>query len=116
MKGTIKSKDEIAGVFETGQRIHTDSIMALVQRNDRKCGLRGRVAFIAGKKLGSAPVRSKAKRKMREASYCLKAPWLGYDVVFIAKKEVVGMGFENVLKDMETIHRALFKTGEQTDG
>lgn len=48
----------------------------------------GRCAFIAGKKLGTAPVRSRCKRVMRAAARELGAPWSGYDVVFIARRRV----------------------------
>lgn len=48
----------------------------------------GRCAFIAGKKLGAAPVRSRCKRVMRAVSQELGAPWSGYDVVFIARRKV----------------------------
>ena len=49
---------------------------------------RGRCAFIAVKKLGVAPVRSRCKRVMRAVAQELGAPWSGYDVVFIARRRV----------------------------
>lgn len=49
---------------------------------------RGRCAFVAGKKLGVAPVRSRCKRVMRAVAQELGAPWSGYDVVFIARRRV----------------------------
>ena len=113
MKGTIKPTDEITALFNAGQRVHTDNIMALIQKSCNKRGSSGRVAFIAGKRLGNAPVRNKAKRRMREAAHRLQAPWWGYDVVFVAKKRVVEAGFEGVLRDMERIRQELSEAGER---
>jgi len=115
VRGTIKSTDEIDGLFKTAQRIHTDNIVALIQRKDTKRGSCGRVAFIAGKKLGNAPTRNRIKRRMREASWHLKAPWPGFDVVFVAKSSAGNKGFEELKEDIEAIRQALIKASDQAN-
>lgn len=45
----------------------------------------GRVAFIAGKKLGGAVVRNRAKRVLRAAARTAGGPWAGLDVLLIAR-------------------------------
>lgn len=48
----------------------------------------GRVAFIAGKKLGNAVWRNRAKRRMREVCREVGGPFPGYDVAFVARKGI----------------------------
>ena len=82
---TIKSSTEISYIFANGKRFTASSIVLLVQKkaqHDQK----GRVAFVAGKKLGNAVWRNAAKRRMRAVCRDLGGPWDGYDVVFIARK------------------------------
>lgn len=45
----------------------------------------GRIAFVAGKKLGNAVLRSRAKRVLRAAAAHAGGPWPGLDVVLIAR-------------------------------
>lgn len=55
-------------------------------RNEEQHGHCGRAAFIAGKKLGNAVWRNRAKRRMRAICRELDGPFEGYDVIFMAKK------------------------------
>ena len=54
-------------------------------RNENQHGHEGRAAFVAGKKLGNAVWRNRAKRRMRSAARDTNMPKEGYDMVFIAK-------------------------------
>jgi ribonuclease P protein component len=113
VKGTIKPAGEIAALFKTAGKLHTESVMALIQRTDDSRGHKGRVAFIAGKKLGSAPVRNRAKRQMREAARDLRAPWAGYDIIFVAKISIIDSNYASIMRDMEIIYQSLSKTEER---
>ena len=55
-------------------------------RNEGQHDRNGRVAFIAGKKLGNAVWRNRAKRRMREVCREVGGPFPGYDVAFVARK------------------------------
>ena len=57
----------------------------------------GRVAFIAGKKLGNAVWRNRAKRRMRALCRDLGGPWEGRDVIFLAKSGLAGATYSKVL-------------------
>lgn len=60
----------------------------------------GRVAYIAGKKLGSAPKRSRAKRLLREAARLNGAPWQGVRVVLVARESLANTSLEKASADI----------------
>lgn len=97
MKGTIKSKQEIERLFKDGRRSSCRYCTILVAPS---LNLRGRCAFIAGKKLGAAPLRSRCKRVMREAARELGAPWEAKDLVFIARAGVATATHGDVVHQM----------------
>jgi ribonuclease P protein component len=107
VKGTIKSTDEITTLFKTAQRITTNNLIVLSCETKDGRGLLGRVAFIAGKRLGSAPQRNKAKRLMREAAFFTQAPWPGFDVVFVAREQTISTTLNILIKDMESVRQRL---------
>ena len=111
MKSTIKSSADISLLFSQGKRISTPFITVLaMKRSDRHDHDRnhGRVAFIAGKKLGCAVWRNAAKRRMRAIAHDLGAPWDGYDVVLMARSSILKASYAKVSNSCET---ALIKEG-----
>ena len=96
---TIKSTAEISKLFEDGRRITTSDISLIVLRNENQHDRDGRVAFIAGKKLGNAVWRNRAKRRMRAVCKELGGPFESYDVVFLAKKKTTSVPYETLLKN-----------------
>jgi ribonuclease P protein component len=94
---TIKSSTEISHIFTHGKRYTASSITLLVQSKARH-DQNGRVAFIAGKKLGNAVWRNKAKRRLRAVCRDAGGPWPGYDVVFIAKSSTTEDSYSKVLE------------------
>ena len=110
MKGTIKSKQEIERLFKQGRRSSCRYCSLIIAPSPLPGG---RCAFIAGKKLGVAPLRSRCKRVMRAAARELGAPWMGVDVVFIAKKSVATAAHDDVVRQMG---RALKQAGVVADG
>lgn len=88
-------------MFSRGKRIHTP-FLTIVYASEKIEGavqhdLRGRVAFIAGKKHGNAVWRNSAKRRMRAICRDLQGPWAGYDVIFLAKSPVTRASYSKVL-------------------
>ena len=114
MKGTIKSKNEISLLFDSGKRISTTSVIALVSdKRSSSAKTRdeqgGRVAVVAGKRLGNAPQRNRAKRRIREAVRVAQASWPGFDVVLIAKEATNRVDFSKIVNDMNLITTGIKK-------
>ena len=101
---TIKSSEEISTLFSLGYRIQTPYLTFIVRKRDcdkasTKSGHDhdGRVAFIAGKKLGGAVWRNKAKRRLRALCKDLGGPWDEKDIVFLAKSRLLSVSYSKVL-------------------
>lgn len=111
MKSTIKPSADISLLFSQGKRFSTPFVTVLaMKRSDQHDHDRnhGRVAFIAGKKLGCAVWRNSAKRRMRAIVHDLGGPWDGYDVVFMARSSILKASYSKVSSACE---KALDKAG-----
>lgn len=95
----IKSSADISTLFTHGKRVHTSYVTFIVlpQQHDLTETTCGRVAFIAGKKLGNAVWRNSAKRRMRAACREVGGPWKGCDVVLLAKGRIMDVPYSKVL-------------------
>lgn len=82
---TVKSNKEVDRLFKCGNRVNTSFVAARIAETPKQRDQSGRVAFVAGKKLGNAVFRNRCKRVMREMVRNSSGPWPGYDVVFIAR-------------------------------
>lgn len=82
MRKTIKSRRDFERVFSRGRRLNDALVrMRVLARDDE---VAGRVAFVAGKRLGNAVYRNRCKRVLREAAREVGLPQDGYDVVLLA--------------------------------
>lgn len=103
---TIKSSSDISNMFTTGKRLKTPYLTLIVVERSvgnenvgvKQHDLEGRVAFIAGKKLGNAVWRNSAKRRMRALCRDLGGAWMGFDVIFLAKSSLTSESYSKVLK------------------
>lgn len=84
MKGTVKSAQDIERLFKQGKPFRTRFFTIRCIQTPKGRDQSGRVAFIAGKRLGNAVMRNRARRVMRELYHRSDGPWEGYDVAFIA--------------------------------
>ncbi len=84
---TIKSSREIDSIFRDSRRVAHPLVIALIANTPEGRGHDGRVAFVAGKRMGNAVSRNRAKRVLRAAARQAGAPWPGYDVVLIATSQ-----------------------------
>lgn len=119
---TIASGDEISELFAAGRWVKTPYVTFILARRpsassacsrEAQHGPRGRVAFIAGKKLGGAVWRNRAKRRMRALCREMGGPWEGHDVIFMAKSAVTQATYSKVLS---TCDKALKRALEGTEG
>lgn len=93
----IKSSSDITRVFKEGKRFGRGSNMVLVLENEKQHGKPGRVAFVAGKKLGNAVWRNRAKRRMRAAYREASVNLSGRDVVFVACRTTNDVDFDRMV-------------------
>ena len=99
--GTIKSSREIDTVFREAKRSAHPLIIVLATETPEGRGRTGRVAFIAGKKLGNAVIRNRSKRVLRESARRCLGPWSGYDILLIARsgtREASGEALDAALR------------------
>jgi ribonuclease P protein component len=82
---TIRSSQEIGAIFQTGRRVSHPLVLLIVAKTPQRCGPRGRIAFVAGKRLGSAVTRNRAKRVLREAVRRSERPPDSWDLILIAR-------------------------------
>ena len=96
MKSAIKASTDISYIFSHGKRFGTPYVTVLVLKLESQHDRNGRVAVIAGKKLGCAVWRNQAKRRMRALIQDLGGPWDGYDVIFMARRSVLNNSYDTV--------------------
>ena len=105
--GTIKSSREIDKIFRGAKRAAHPLLIVLVAQTPEGRGHTGRVAFIAGKKLGGAVLRNRCRRVLREAVRRAKGPWPSWDVVLIAREGTAAARSEQLDAALEaTLRRA----------
>lgn len=81
----IKSSDQISDIFRSGSRFNGRNLSIITKEYDEtQRDQVGRVAFIAGKKLGCAVVRNRSKRVLRAVAREAGLPAVGRDVVLVA--------------------------------
>ena len=84
------------------------TVLVLKRTEQHDHDLHGRVAFIAGKKLGNAVWRNAAKRRLRALVCDLGGPGAGWDVVISARSAILKASYSKVSHACE---KALEKAG-----
>jgi len=97
-KFSIKENESIQKILTRGRFFKSSTCVVYVLKNGTD---KNNVAFLAGKKLGTAPVRNRAKRKLRVT---MRAQWSvllkGYDIVLIARPHLLMCEEENLRQDL----------------
>ena len=85
-KRTITARGEIDRLFSEGSRTSQKVLVVLALATPEARGPEGRVLFVAGRRVGSAVRRNRAKRVMRETVRRAGGPWPGLDIALIARE------------------------------
>ena len=111
-RARLTSSAGFKAVYVRGRSYATDLIIVYVLR--RAGGSRVRFGFSAGRKLGGAVQRNRAKRLMREAARTL-LPQItgGWDIVVLGRRGIAQSAFTDVLADLENL---LGRAGVLMDG
>lgn len=102
-KYSIKKNEDIQRILQTGRFYKNRELILYIKKNNTS---KNYVAFLVGKKLGTAPQRNQIKRRLRAALHPI---WEdiepGYDIVIMARPMILGektqkvqMSLENLLK------------------
>jgi ribonuclease P protein component len=84
--GTIKSSREIDAIFRGAKRATHPLLVVLVAQTPEGRGRAGRVAFVAGKRIGGAVVRNRSRRVLRATVQRAGGSWPNWDVVMISRR------------------------------
>jgi len=100
-KYSIKENTAVQQILKQGRFYTCASCVVYVMKNGTD---KNNVAFLAGKKLGNAPIRNKAKRKLRLA---MSEHWQGlskgHDIVLIARPVLLDRAQYIVLNDLAVL-------------
>ena len=99
MKYTLRQSSEIEELFQNGKKIQTPYFMLLYLPANGD--LSGKIAYIAGKKIGNAVYRNKAKRILRLLVERNGGQISGYKCALVARKQIFDVSFS----DIEGIYR-----------
>lgn len=100
---TIKSSREIDRIFQQATRVAHPLIIVLVSVTPEGRDQAGRVAFVAGKKLGNAVHRNRCKRVLRASLRRVGGPWPGSDVAIIARTGLAHAAAGDVDRALENV-------------
>ncbi len=109
----IRKNSEFASVMK-GKRLSADGLSLFYRRNDTG---NFRIGISVGKKLANAVRRNRMRRQLRACIMkVLQNESSGYDLVFVARRELVAGQYAHILRAVQTVlHRTrLIPTSEGT--
>lgn len=87
-------------MFDSGRRATGVFLVVIAQETPFGRSGSGRVAFIAGRRVGGAVVRNGSKRVLREVCVRSGGPWPGYDVAVVARRDLRGSRAADVAEEL----------------
>ncbi|WP_370450836.1 MULTISPECIES: ribonuclease P protein component [unclassified Corallococcus] len=101
----LLQRREFLEVQEGGQKLPSDCLLALVQRNNRA---HSRVGLTVSSKVGNAVVRARLRRVLRELFRKRRAQWPpGLDVVLVVRSSAKEASFAQVSRAFDGVTRKL---------
>ena len=96
----LRKNSEFVSVMK-GKRLSADGLSLFYARNETG---HFRVGISVSKKLANAVKRNRLKRQLRACiAKALKDDSSGYDLVFVARREIYSADYERIMKAVETI-------------
>jgi ribonuclease P protein component len=84
-----------------GKRLSADGLSLFYTRNEKGIF---RIGISVSKKLATAVKRNKLKRQIRNCIMrTLRDRTMGFDLVFVARRELMNAGYEQILKTVEAV-------------
>ena len=105
---TLKKKSDFNRVYSTGRSKATNHLVLYWLKNNEN---KNRYGFSISKKIGKAVIRNKIRRRLKEIIRDVekkKNIYLGYDIIFIARKPVIKLNYHDLSKDVYNLFK---KTG-----
>ena len=97
-----------------GKRLSFDGLSLFYTGNDTG---NFRVGISVSKKLANAVKRNRLRRRIRNCVMkALAGHSLGYDLVFIARREISAAGYEKIMKTVETVLKRTALRGHHPEG
>ena len=108
----LKLNKDFRRLYARGKSLAGGVVAGYVKKNRRGVN---RVGFTVGKQLGSAVMRNRAKRLMRESYRQLEGGIAGtYDMVIVARNRAAGKTYQQILRDMKYVLTSLGVLGEES--
>lgn len=109
MERLRKNKD-FRRVYSRGKSYATYNLVLYKNTNEMDIN---RVGFSISKKIGKAVVRNKIKRRLKEIVRFKKIDIKGYDLVFIARKPIIKLNYDQLERDVvKLFKKAALWTGK----
>jgi len=95
----LRKKKDFSVLYNKGKSVGERCLVLLFRKNGLSYNRR---AFLASKKVGGSVQRNRARRLLRESHRILEANIKsGYDLIFIARKNIIDLKCADVKKSME---------------
>ena len=108
----LRKNSEFVATMQ-GKRLSRDGLSLFFRQNDAG---RFRVGISVGKKLGNAVRRNRLRRRLRDCiGRVIGKRSAGYDLVFVARQDLAGREFSEVLKAVARVleRSAILATGPE---
>jgi ribonuclease P protein component len=89
MRGTLTRKADIERLFGEGRAGRSHFLTVIAREVSGEPCQDGRIMIVAGRGIGGAVRRNRAKRVLREAVRRAGGPWEGYHIAVIARPAAV---------------------------
>jgi ribonuclease P protein component len=96
----IRKNSEFIATLK-GKRLSVDGLSLFYIKNEKG---NFRIGIAVSKKLANAVTRNRVRRRIRNCVMkTLRNQTIGFDLVFVARRELIGAGYEKIMMAVETI-------------